>query len=146
MFVTYSITILNFNITPAFSTMRTIVLSLTILFSLGLSAFAQTIEFEYDSHEFGTLAEGDTVEHTFTFTNNGTADLILLDVKVSCGCTTPFWPKDPIAPGESSTIVAQFNTEGKGGKFNKPLTITSNATNEPVKRIFIKGTVTPREE
>lgn len=126
--------------------MKKSILSLVILIGLSTLAFAQTIEFEHDSHEFGTLAEGDTVSHTFTFTNNGTDDLILLDVKVSCGCTTPFWPKDPIAPGESSTIVAQFNTEGKGGKFNKPLTITSNATNEPVKRIFIKGTVTPREE
>lgn len=146
MFATYSLTILNFIITQASTLMKKTILSIAILFSIGLTAFAQTIEFTHDSHEFGTLAEGDTVEHTFTFTNNGTADLILLDVKVSCGCTTPFWPKDPIAPGETSTIVAQFNTEGKDGKFNKPLTITSNATNEPVKRIFIKGMVTPRSE
>ncbi len=112
-----------------------------MVLGLSLSGFSQTIDFTFDSHDFGAIPEGDTVEVTFKFTNNGPADLILTDVAVSCGCTTPFWPKDPIAPGESNTIVAQFNTSGKDGKFNKPITITSNATNAPVKRIFIKGTV-----
>lgn len=119
---------------------RLVIIALIVMASV-VTAFGQTIDFTFDSHDFGPIPEGDTVSVTFNFTNNGTADLILMDVAVSCGCTTPFWPKDPIAPGESSTIEAQFNTSGKDGKFNKPITITSNATNEPVKRIFIKGSV-----
>lgn len=125
--------------------MRKISALMFALSALAFAATAQTIDFTQETHDFGAIPEGDTVSYTFSFTNNGAADLILTDVAVSCGCTTPFWPKDPIAPGESNTIVAQFNTTGKEGKFNKPITITSNATNAPVKRIFIKGSVLTTE-
>lgn len=118
-----------------------ILFTLMTIALLVVSARAQTIEFTFDAHEFGKVHEGDTVSIDFVFKNNGKTDLILMDVATTCGCTTPYWPKDPIPPGGTDKITATFDTNGKGGKFNKPLTITSNATNEPVKRIFLKGEV-----
>ncbi len=45
------------------------------------------IKFDNPEHDFGTLTEGDTVSHVFSFTNTGTDPLEILAVNVSCGCT-----------------------------------------------------------
>lgn len=103
---------------------------------------APTMDFEFETYDFGELAQGDDASVEFTFVNNGKKPLILTNVKASCGCTTPYWSKEPVAPGETGTIKAKYNTVGKNGGFNKPITITSNAT-QSTKRIFIKGSVTP---
>ncbi len=85
------------------------------------------ITFETTKFDFGTVTEGDKVEHTFKFKNNGTEPLILSNVQTTCGCTVPQWPKDPILPGKTGEIKASFNTTGKGGQQNKVVTIISNA-------------------
>jgi phage tail tube protein FII len=85
------------------------------------------ITFEKTKFDFGTVTEGDKVEHTFAFKNTGTEPLILSNVQTTCGCTVPQWPKEPIMPGQSGEIKATFNTTGKGGQQNKVVTIISNA-------------------
>ncbi len=97
--------------------------------------------FPSESHDFGEVPEGEKYTHEFTFTNNGKEPLIISNVKASCGCTTPEWPKEPIMPGETSAITAVYNSKGRPGPFNKSITITSNAY-KPTKRLFIKGKVT----
>lgn len=101
---------------------------------------APIFSFEKESHDFGDIPEGPKVEHEFVFTNTGQEPLIIKNVKASCGCTVPKWPKDPIMPGEESVIKAVYNTKKRKGPFNKSLTITSNA-HTPTKRLFIKGKV-----
>ncbi|WP_345235652.1 DUF1573 domain-containing protein [Hymenobacter saemangeumensis] len=86
------------------------------------------ITFEESKYDFGEIAQGGVVTHVFKFKNTGSAPLIISNIGVSCGCTTPEWTKDPIMPGKSGTITANFNTAGKMGMQNKVLTIESNAT------------------
>lgn len=111
-----------------------------ILFAfLTVNAFSQTVEqkdsinpnaaeisFENESHDFGLLDKGATCTTSFKFKNTGKEPLILSNVKASCGCTTPSWPKEPIAPGASSEINVKYDSN-RVGKFNKTVTITSNA-------------------
>jgi hypothetical protein len=101
---------------------------------------APTVDFKEESYNFGDVGEGPQITHEFKFTNNGKEPLILANVKASCGCTTPSWPKDPILPGKEATILVTYNTQGRPGAFTKSITITSNAS-VPSKVIFIKGTV-----
>ncbi|HEV7382842.1 MAG TPA: DUF1573 domain-containing protein, partial [Dyadobacter sp.] len=54
------------------------------------------------SFDFGTIQEGEVVEHTFNFRNDGEYPLILSNITSSCGCTTPEWPKEPIKSGATS--------------------------------------------
>ena len=85
------------------------------------------IEFaEAGVHDFGTITEGDTVEHDFKFTNTGQYPLIINNITASCGCTTPEWPREPIAPGSASSIKVRFNSRGKSGEQNKTVTIFAN--------------------
>ena len=86
------------------------------------------IVFEEVKYDFGSVVQGGTVDHTFKFKNTGTAPLIISNIGVSCGCTTPEWTKAPVMPGKTGTIAAHFNSTGKMGMQNKVLTIESNAT------------------
>lgn len=101
------------------------------------------IEFEKTTHDYGTVEYNGDGGCEFTFTNSGTAPLIITNAKGSCGCTVPEWPKAPIAPGASAVIKVQYKTN-RPGAINKSVTITSNAVNEPTKIIRIKGTVKPK--
>jgi len=84
------------------------------------------IEFEKDIHDFGKLITGEKGVCTFKFTNTGNSDLVISQVKSSCGCTVPRYPKEPIKPGESSAIKVTFDSSGRKGVQNKGITIVSN--------------------
>ncbi|WP_034257005.1 DUF1573 domain-containing protein [Adhaeribacter aquaticus] len=85
------------------------------------------ITFTENKFDFGTIKEGDVVNHTFTFKNTGNQPLLISDVRVTCGCTTPDWTKTPVAPGKTGFITAQFNSAGKAGQNNKVITVVSNS-------------------
>src|SRR6188768_1285050 len=72
------------------------------------------ITFEKKTHDFGDIFQGDKVEETFKFVNTGTEPLIITNVQVTCGCTTPKgWPRDPIMPGGKGELTVAFNSAGK---------------------------------
>lgn len=101
---------------------------------------AATMEFEEIVHNFGEATEGEIVEHTYHFKNTGKMPLLISDARSTCGCTVPDYPKTPIEPGESGTIKVRFNTAGKAGVNDKPITIRANTyPNETV--LHLKGIV-----
>jgi len=89
---------------------------------------------------FGTIKQGDVINHEFVFTNVGKEPLVITESHGSCGCTVPQWPKEPIKKGEKGVIKVTFNSAGKMGLQDKTITITSNAKSSP-KVIHLKGTV-----
>ncbi len=101
------------------------------------------IEFKKDVHDYGEVKYDGNGYTTFEFTNTGNAPLIISEAKKSCGCTVPEWPKEPIAPGASSTIKVRYDMK-RPGVINKTITIMSNAVNEPTKALRIKGRVLPK--
>lgn len=96
--------------------------------------------FDESSFDFGTINEGDVVDHTFTFTNTGEAPLIISSATASCGCTVPQWPKEPIPVGGTGEIKVQFNSRNKPGIQNKTISITAN-TYPKINRLNIKANV-----
>ena len=118
-----------------------IIFPFVLLIVLCYHGYSQAvINFEHSNFDFGQVAEGTIATHEFRFKNEGDAPLIISNVQASCGCTTPYWTKDPVKPGEEGVITASYNSNGRPGSFNKSITITSNAA-EPSARVFIKGTV-----
>jgi len=113
-------------------------LFLIVVLGFAAQGFAQqpasqtgpVITFEKKTHDFGDIFQGDKVEETFKFANTGTEPLIITNVQVTCGCTTPKgWPRDPIMPGGKAEVTVAFNSAGKMGKQNKVVTVVSNAVN-----------------
>ena len=97
-------------------------------------AFAET---EYD---FGNIKPGDVVKHTFEFTNTGKSPLIIENATASCGCTTPDWTKEPVAPGAKGKMEVQFDSHGKTGMQNKQVSVRAN-TQPSITPISIKANV-----
>ncbi len=102
------------------------------------------LNFKEETYSFSEVPEGPQVTHEFKFQNTGKEPLVLSNVKASCGCTTPSWPKEPILPGKEAAILVTYNTQGRPGPFTKSITITSNA-DTPNKVIYIKGEVVKPE-
>ena len=59
-------------------------------------------------------------------------------MQASCGCTTPEWNKDVIAPGATAKITVGYNAQNEGHLPNR-LRITYNGNQS--KQIIIKGEV-----
>jgi hypothetical protein len=92
------------------------------------------------SFDFGTIQEGDVVEHTFNFKNDGAYPLILNNITSSCGCTTPEWPKEPIKSGVTSNVKVRFDTRNKVGPQVKTITVYAN-TEPAYTELRLKGIV-----
>jgi hypothetical protein len=97
-------------------------------------------EFTETNYDFGTINSGQEVSHDYRFKNTGNADLIISQVKASCGCTQPKYPENPIPPGEEGVISVTFRSEGIAGQVVKDITILAN-TLPTTKVLTISGEV-----
>lgn len=78
-------------------------------------------------HDFGMIKEANgKVSHTFIIKNTGSAPLVLTRVVAACGCTTPEYSTEPIAPGKEGKILVTFNPVGRPGQFVKTIAVYSN--------------------
>ncbi len=102
-----------------------------------------SFQFAEEEFDFGTINEGQVIEHLFNFTNNGQAPLVISNITASCGCTSPEWTKTPVNPGESGFVKVVFNSAAKSGAQAPTVTIQAN-TNPTVTRLRMKGSVTPK--
>ena len=103
------------------------------------------IKFSDMNYDFGTIKEGDVVDHTFEFTNTGDAPLIIQEAKPSCGCTVPDWSKEPVPVGGKGYIKASFNSNGHPNMQNKTITVTANTWPKQTTLMF-KAMVTPKAQ
>ncbi|PRY11026.1 uncharacterized protein DUF1573 [Pontibacter ummariensis] len=101
---------------------------------------APVMTFAETEYDFGTVKQGETVKHTFEFTNTGASPLIIENASATCGCTVPEWPREPIAPGEKGQIGVVFNTTGKVGQQLPTVTVRAN-TQPNIVKVSMKGNV-----
>lgn len=121
--------------------------AVTALFSLGMMAQTPVVSgpqitIDKEVHNFGNIPYGGNGTCEFKVTNTGTEPLILSKCKGSCGCTVPTCEPNPIAPGGTTNITVKYDTK-RAGVIDKSVTINSNAVNEPVMVVRIKGKVEP---
>jgi hypothetical protein len=79
------------------------------------------VEITNGDYDMGKISIGKALEYNVYIKNISSADtLIIQDVKVGCGCTTPkFKTADKILPGKSSFITLGFNGGSAPGDFTK---------------------------
>src|SRR5687767_9105984 len=116
-----------------------------LLVTAGFTTFAQKVvkaptealSVKETTFDFGKIPQGRPVTHNFEVINKGNKPLMIENVEASCGCTTPEWSQEAIAPGASSLIKVGFNASSEG-KFRKNITIHYG---EQVKGLIISGEV-----
>ncbi len=85
------------------------------------------LTFPDTAHSFGTIKEGEKVEHDFVFKNTGRSPLIIAGADATCGCTVPTFTHEPVPPGGTGILKVLFSSEGKHGHVVKAVTVKSNA-------------------
>ena len=91
------------------------------------------------NHDFGRLTQGAVASHTFQLTVGGTEDLVIKNVKPTCGCTIAqvkvadadgemqnYVFGDAIPVGSKVELPATLHTKNKYGKANTRINIFSN--------------------
>ncbi|MCX6233554.1 MAG: DUF1573 domain-containing protein [Bacteroidetes bacterium] len=106
---------------------------------------AADIKFDKLEHDYGTITQNGNGDCEFTFTNTGKEPLVLTNVRSSCGCTVPSWPRQPILPGKSDKIMVKYSTS-RLGVINKSITVESNAKTNPVTLKITGNVVAPPSE
>ncbi len=119
--------------------------ALVLLVGLTTVSFAQkgVLKFKEETHKFGKVPQGVPVTNEFVFTNTGTDPVVISNVTVSCGCTTPVWSKAPVLPGKTGIIKATFNAAA-AGSFNKPVTVFSNTEGGSI-TLYLNGEVVSKD-
>lgn len=111
-------------------------------FAVYLSDSTKFTSFEWNDTliDFGTVNKGKQVEIKFVCTNTGSKDLVLANVKPSCGCTLADYTRQPIAPGKTGFITAKFDSnKNSGEKVHKSIGYEVNSSHKP--RLIFTGTV-----
>src|ERR1700685_3355815 len=106
--------------------------------SLAASPKDDILQLKESGFAFGKIPQGRPVIHVFEIVNAGGTPLLLENVQASCGCTTPEWSRQPIAPGATASIKVGYNAYAEG-HFNKTVTIFYN--NGQTKALIISGEV-----
>jgi hypothetical protein len=79
--------------------------------------------FAVTSHDFGTVARGAKSEFAFEIQNLYEEDVHIVDVRSSCGCTTPTITKSTLKTWEKGAIIATLNTKAFLGQRSSTLTV-----------------------
>jgi hypothetical protein len=109
--------------------MKKIILFL-ILSCLSIAGFSQTttedsgIQWETVTKDFNRIKTGTVAEFTFKVKNTSKSPLVISSANPSCGCTASSYTRTPIKQGESGSVTASYNTEGRPGFFYKTIRVT----------------------
>jgi ankyrin repeat protein len=92
----------------------------------GMNDIAAPLDITFDPPKLalGIMQPGVPKTGIIKMTNNGDAPIQIKKAVASCGCTTPNWPRTPIAPGETADIEITLKPSTKQGlKLSKRVTL-----------------------
>ena len=105
-----------------------------------------TVVFNKLVHDFGAIVKSDgTKTYSFEFTNKGSQPVTVQNVTSSCGCTTPDWTKEPVAPGDKGFVKVSYAPSGITA-FDKTVTVNMVGGSPGVIVLHIRGSVTASTE
>ena len=109
--------------------------------TLGASAQAQ-IEWLEKSHDFGVFSEDlGQVSTEFRLVNTGDAPLRIINARATCGCTVPEYSNSDVAPGDTIAVAVSYNANGRPGRFDKKIYVTTSADPQQQSMLTIEGVV-----
>lgn len=100
-------------------------------------AAAPVVGFNTNEYDFGDMKQGEKKDYTFNITNSGKSDLIIRNVRSSCGCTAVAPSKKVIAAGETAPLKVTFDSRGKRGRQSKSVTVITNDPKNPTSTLQV---------
>lgn len=99
------------------------------------------IYFEEPIYNLGKVYKNEDVEHFFMFENRGTKDLIIKNIKASCGCIVSEATSLNVLPGMSEGIIVILRGVPDTGAISKNIKIYSNDPDTPVYSLKLLGEI-----
>ncbi len=90
-------------------------------------------------HDFGDIIKGTLVEYAFEYRNDGQEPLTIDNLRPSCGCTTPDWPREAILPDSTGTIKVVFSAR-MPGNFRKLIKVYFSGQRK-AEKLYVSGYV-----
>lgn len=115
--------------------MAAVVLATSTAASSGLARGAEAQNwsdtlFNERSHDFGPVPRGGVVRHPFVLANRLNVPITILNLRVSCGCTSGTASASVVAPGQSAVVEAQMDTRNFVGRKSTTLFVSVMAGNQ----------------
>ena len=92
-------------------------------------------------HDFGTIEQGEAVEHVFRLRNAGTSVLRVDHVKGTCACTVGVATGEAIAPGDETWVTVRLDTTRLSGRTTKTATVYTSDPAMPTIPLTLTGQV-----
>lgn len=92
-------------------------------------------------HDFGVSRNAEAIDHTFVLRNAGDSELVINQVRTSCGCTTTTLAKQTLAPGENVPLAVHFSLVGRQGPQTKFIYVDCNDPGSLQYRLELKGEI-----
>jgi len=93
--------------------------------------------------DFGVIKEGVKSKATYKIKNTGAADLIIYDVRPTCGCTVANLSSKKIAPGEMATLDAVYDSHNASGIVHRFINVRTNDPANQNISLGLSANVTP---
>jgi hypothetical protein len=104
-------------------------------------ANAPAMKLVNNEFDIGKMPVNLTKEVEFKFTNTGKSDLIIRNIRATCGCTALQQGKSVVAPGETSSIKAVFSSGANPGMQHKNIYVHTNDPKNAEVILTIRGEV-----
>ncbi|MGL4994118.1 MAG: DUF1573 domain-containing protein [Bacteroidales bacterium] len=102
---------------------------------------APRIEIDSTTFDFGSISEGEEINHTFRLKNVGKRTLKIRSHSSSCDCTLLKLKTDSVGPGEFIDLTLYFNSKGKFGDQQRQIVIKTNDPNRSRLELWLTGKV-----
>jgi hypothetical protein len=97
-------------------------------------------------YDFGSVPQGPSISHSFTIKNVGQAELLIGQVQSTCGCTIAALAQKSLRPGQSTQVLATFDTRHERGKASRQIDVYSNDPRTPDLALTMEGVITVAAE
>ena len=109
-----------------------------IVFGVAQAGAAPLLKFDNVVYDFGKTQGISTVTGTFTFQNDGDAELQIRKPAPTCGCTVAAVKPETLAPGAKGELVFSLNVGSSRGVVQKHIAVPSNDPVNPTLQLTIR--------
>jgi uncharacterized protein DUF1573 len=121
--------------------MKKIVLLVIFILFPAISYAQPSIAFDAENYDFGTVSQGDLIEHTFELTNSGDKELVIEKLVPSWGCAAVVASSSHLNPGEKGRITAKIDIKGRVGVVSKTIQVFSNDPKRHVVSLSVRAII-----
>ena len=121
--------------------MKQVILGWAFLLIATPTLAAPSISVEKSTHDFGTINQGQKVDHLFTVKNRGDEPLTITQIRSSCGCTAATLSTKTIPPGKSGEVKVTFDSTNFADQVTKTVHLDSNDPRNPSTVLTMQGKI-----